>query len=222
MRQVSRLIVVLGVTILAAPLATATAAGPPTSQDAREQQQQLERAQENIDQGEPEKALEMIEDLLEANGNLWVAHYLKGMAHGQIGDENDALASFLAADERQPRVPDVYCMAGIAAFGVGDYETCWEQTILAHQAGRDMSKEILQLSEVADPPDDLAERINTPRVLLGPMNTSVPEHNSAMKSVLIQVQGELTVVQRQVQRAYVTRPTSASYGRSRSPTMSSS
>ena len=201
MRQVSRLIVVLGVTILAASVATATAAGPLTSQDAREQQQQLERAQENIDQGEPEKALEVIEDLLEVNDNLWVAHYLKGMAHGQMGDEKDALASFLDADERQPGVPDVYFMAGIAAFGVGDYETCWEQTILAHQSGRDMSKEILQLSEVADPPDDLEERINAPRVLLAPMNTSVTEHNSAMESALMQVQGELTVVQRQVQRA---------------------
>ena len=201
MKRIARHIVALGVAMVVASTATATATGPFKLQDAQQQQQLLKRAQEHIDKGEPEKALDVIEDLLEANDRLWVAHYLKGMAHGQMGDEKDALESFLAADEHQPGVADVYFMAGIAAFGVGDYDTCWEQTILAHQAGRDMSKEILQLSEVADPPDDLEERINAPRVLVGAMDTSVTEQNSAMESALLQIQGELAVVQQQVQRA---------------------
>ncbi len=169
--------------------------------DGRELQQQLKRAQEYIDQGEPAYALDLLEDVLKADDTLWTAHFLKGLAHGQMGDEKDALEAFLAADERQPGVPDVYFMAGIASFGVGDYETCWEQTILAHQAGRDMSKEIVQLREVADPPDDLAERINAPRVFVGPMDTTVTDRNASMESTLMQVRGELAVVQQQVAKA---------------------
>ena len=198
------LIVVLGVTILmvsAVYSIPASAASPAPQQPTQEQAQQLKRAQEYIDQGEPEYALEVLEEVLEANDALATAHYLKGMAHGQKGDEKDALASFMAADERQPGVANVYFMAGIASFGIGDYETCWEQTILAHQAGRDMSKEITQLREVADPPDDLEERINAPRVLVGPMDTSVTEQNGAMESALMQVRAELAIVQQQVARA---------------------
>jgi hypothetical protein len=169
--------------------------------DDRDVLQQLKRAQEHIDQGEPEFALDMLEDVLGSNAAPWTAHYLKGMVHGQMGDEKDALESFLAADALQPGVPDVYFMAGIAAVGIGDYETCWEQTILAHQAGRDMRKEIVQLRELADPPDDLEERINAPRVFVGPMDTTVTENNSSMESALLPVRGQLTIVQQQVAQA---------------------
>jgi hypothetical protein len=169
--------------------------------DGRDVLQQLKRGQEHIDQGEPEFALDMLEDVLGSNAAPWTAHYLKGMVHGQMGDEKDALESFLAADALQPGVPDVYFMAGIAAFGIGDYETCWEQTLLAHQAGRDMPKEIAQLREVADPPDDLEERINAPRVFVGPMDTTVTENNPSMESALLPVRGQLTIVQQQVAQA---------------------
>ncbi len=201
MSPVSKSIVTLGITILAASAAGAAVAGPLAQQDVQQLQQELKRAQELINAGEPKDALDVLEDLLEVNDRLWVAYYWKGMAHGQMGDEDDALVAFLAADERQPGVPEVYLMAGIAAFGVGDYETCWEMTILAHQAGQDMSKEIVQLKEVIDPPDDLEERLNAPRVMVGPMDTSVTEHNSAMEAVLMQIQGELIVVQQQVEKA---------------------
>ncbi len=204
MRRTSRLIVVLGATMLVVSTVYSipdSAAGPLPQQPTQEQQQQLKRAQEYIDQGEPEYALGVLEEVLEADDALWTAHYLMGMAQGQKGDEKDALASFMAADERQPGVPDVYFMAGIASFGIGDYETCWEQTILAHQAGRDMTKEIAQLREVADPPDDLEERINAPRVLVGPMDTTVTESNGSMESALMGVQKELAIVQRQIARA---------------------
>ena len=198
MRRASR---TLCITLVAAFLATSAGATPWALQDAQELQQQLKRAQEYIDQGEPEYALDLLEDVLGADDTMWTAHYLKGMAHGQQGDEKNALESFLAADERQPGMPDVYFMAGIASFGIGDYETCWEQTILAHQAGRDMRMEIEQLREVADPPDNLEERINAPRVLVGPMDTSVTEQNAAMESALMQVQGDLVIVQQVTARA---------------------
>ncbi len=192
---------VLGISVAAGFAMAGTASASGGRQDAQEQQQQLQRAQEYIDEGEPEYALDVLEKLIDADASLWTAHFLKGMAHGQMGDEKDALESFMAADERQPGVPDVYFMAGIASFGIGDYETCWEQTILAHQAGRDMSKEIEQLREVADPPDDLEERISAPRILVGPMDTSVTEQNASMESALMQVRAELAVIQQQVARA---------------------
>ncbi len=176
-------------------------AGAYQDADERELQQELKRAQEYINQGEPEYALDVLTDVLKADNTLWTAYYLKGIAHGQMGDEEDALDAFLAADARQPGVPDIYFMAGIASFGIGDYETCWEQTILAHQAGRDMSKEILQLREVAEPPNDLEERINAPRVFVGAMDTSVTEQNASIESAPMRVQNDLAVVQEQVAQA---------------------
>ena len=199
------LVTLSSVVMLALVLAVPAQAGQAGSE--RELQQQLKRAQEYIDQGEPEFALDVLEGVLKGDAAPWTAHFLKGMAHGQMGDEQDALEAFLAADAQQPGVPDVYFMAGIAAFGVGDYETCWEQTILAHQAGRDMRKEIVQLMEVAEPPDDLEVRINAPRIFVGPMNTSVTEQNSSMESALLQVRGELVIVQQQVAQALRESPT---------------
>lgn len=201
MNPVSRSIVTFGIAILPVSAAAAAAAGPLPQQDVQELQEQLKRVREYIDQGEPKEALDVLEDMIEDNDRLWVTYYWKGMAHGQMGDEADALEAFLAADERQPGVPEVYLMAGIAAFGVGDYDTCWEMTILAHQAGQDMSKEIVQLKEVIEPPEDLEERLNAPRVIVGPMDTSVTEHNSAMEAALMQIQGELIVVQQQIEKA---------------------
>ena len=204
MIQGSRNLLTLVVTVLAVSAVTVAAAagtGPLAQQDIQELQQQLKRAQEHINAGEPKDALEIIKDVLKANDRLWVAYYWKGMAHGQMGDEDDALEAFLAADERQPGVKDVYLMAGIAAFGVGDYETCWEMTILAHQAGQDMTKEIEQLKEVVNPPDDLEERLEAPRVMVGPMDLSVIEQNSAMESMIMQIHGELTVVQQEFEQA---------------------
>ncbi len=201
MRQGWTAVAILGISVAASSAMSFTASTSGAPQDAQEQRQKLQRAQQYIDEGEPEYALDVLEEVIDADAALWTAHFLKGMAHGQMGDEKDALESFMAADERQPGVPDVYFMAGIASFGIGDYETCWEQTILAHQAGRDMSKEIAQLREVADPPDDLQERINAPRVLVGPMDTRVTQQNASMESALMQVRGELAVVQEQVARA---------------------
>ncbi len=182
-------------------LAVAVPAPAQQDREVRALQQQIQRAQEYIDQGEPEYALDMLEDVLETDGTQWVAHYLKGMAYGQQGDEREALESFLAADEQHPGVPDVYFMAGIASFGIGDYETCWEQTILAHQAGRDMRKEIEQLREVSEPPDNLEERINAPRIFVGQLDTTVTEQNASMESALTRVQGELAVVPHQIAQA---------------------
>ncbi|HJO03863.1 MAG TPA: tetratricopeptide repeat protein [Acidobacteriota bacterium] len=201
MNPVSRSIASVVITIIAAFAAAPGIAGTLTQQKFQEQQQRLQRARDHIDQGEPREALDVLEDVIDEDDRLWVAYYLKGMAHGQMGDEDDALEAFLAADERQPGVAEVYLMAGIAAFGVGEYETCWEMTILAHQAGQDMSKEIEQLSEVIDPPDNLEERLNAPRVIVGPMDTRITENNSAMESVLMQIQGELAVVQQQFEKA---------------------
>ena len=178
---------------------------PALQEDVRAQEA-LQKAQLYIDAGEPREALEEIEKALDYDEGLWTAHFLKGMALGQMGDESEALESFLHAADLSPGTPDVHFWAGIAAFGIEDYDTCWEQTILAHLAGRDMSAEFEQLKEVSDPPDDWEARIRVPRVIVGQMDTSVTKSNSALATTLQLVQGELRVAQRMLAQELVVSP----------------
>ncbi len=165
------------------------------------EEQIVRRAQWHIEHDEPEFALRLLEGLLDENDDVWTAQFLRGMALGQLGEEKTALEAFLAADDLNPGVADVYVWAGIASFGIGDYETCWEQTILAHQAGRNMSLEIDQLKEVAEAPRDLAQRLNAPRAFLADMDTSVRDHDTSLDTALMLGQGELLIVQQQLGRA---------------------
>ncbi len=169
--------------------------------DALLQDQTIRRAQWHIDHNEAEAALQLLDATLEEEGNQWTAQFLKGMALGQLGDETGALEAFLAADDLNPGIADVYFWAGIASFGIGDYETCWEQTILAHQAGRNMTLEIEQLREVADPPRDLKERLAAPRAFVAEMDTSVGEHDAGLETALLLGRVELMTVQQQLAQA---------------------
>ncbi len=189
-------------------LAALAATLPPTpvaamaQEAARElQEQTIRRAQWHIQHDEADFALRLLEDLLNEDDEVWTAQFLRGMALGQLGKERGALEAFLLADDLNPGVADVYVWAGIASFGIGDYDTCWEQTIRAHQAGRNMSLEIEQLKEVADPPSDLARRLRAPRAFLAEMDTSVRQHNTGLDAALLLGQGELFTVQQQLGQA---------------------
>ena len=165
------------------------------------QDQMIRRAQWHIEHDEAEFALRLLEGALEDNRSLWTAQFLRGMALGQLGDEKGALDAFLTADDLNPGVADVYFWAGIASFGIGDYDTCWEQTILAHQAGRNMTLEIEQLKEVADPPRNLKERLSAPRAFVAEMNTAAREQDTGLDTALMLGQAELLIVQQQLGRA---------------------
>lgn len=186
---------------LASTLSPSSAAAGPQTTDAELQQQCIRRAQWHIDNDEPEFALRLLDGALEEDDSLWTAQFLRGMALGQLEDEKGALQAFLAADDLNPGVADIYFWAGIAAFGLGDYTTCWEQTIRAHQAGRNMSLEIEQLKEVADPPDDLKKRLRAPRAFVAEMDMSAREHDAGLDTALMLGQGELLAVQRQLRQA---------------------
>jgi tetratricopeptide (TPR) repeat protein len=186
---------------LAATLSPSSAAAGPQTTDAELQQQSIRRAQWHIDNDEPEFALRLLDGALEEDDSLWTAQFLRGMALGQLEDEKGALQAFLAADDLNPGVADIYFWAGIAAFGLGDYTTCWEQTIRAHQAGRNMSLEIEQLKEVADPPDDLKKRLRAPRAFVAEMDMPAREHDASLDTELMLGQGELLAVQRQLRQA---------------------
>ncbi len=186
---------------LAATVSPSAAGAAAQEVEAELQDQTIRRAQWHIDHDEAEFALRLLDSALQEDGGLWTAQFLKGMALGQLGDEKGALEAFLAADDLNPGVADIYFWAGIASFGLGDYDICWEQTILAHQAGRNMSLEIEQLKEVADPPRDLKERLKAPRAFVAEMDTSVREHDTGLDNALMLGQGELATVQQQLGQA---------------------
>jgi tetratricopeptide (TPR) repeat protein len=127
-------------------------------------QQAVQRASSLLQQNQAAEALEELDRAIEQDPSFAMAYYIRGMALGNLGREEEAQQAFLEAALYNPGWTEAHYYAALSSFRLGDYDTCWEQTILAHQAGKDLTAEIADLSNSAPPPDDLEARLNAPRV----------------------------------------------------------
>jgi tetratricopeptide (TPR) repeat protein len=151
------------VALLLAPAATGAVPPPGQTPDA---QRAVQRGASLLQQGQAEEALKELDKAIEEAPAYAMAHYVRGFALGQLGREQEAQKAFLEAALYNPGWTEAHSQAAIASFRLGDYDTCWEQTIMAHQAGMDMSAEIVDLSNASPPPGDLEARLNAPRVFV--------------------------------------------------------
>ncbi len=119
------------------------------------------------DNPDPDKALEELDKAIEADPTSAQAFYYRGMAFGQVQQLDRALEAFLRAAELSPGYTEAHVYACRLAWQFQDWDMAWEQAILAAQAGFDMSQAFAELRQVSDEPDDLAEQLRAPRVLLG-------------------------------------------------------
>jgi len=189
------LVIVSGLII--APAATGAVASGMQTPDA---QRAVQRASSLLQQGQAENALREVDRALEQDPSFAMAHYVRGMALGQLGREEDAQQAFLEAALYNPGWPEAHYYAALSSFRLGDYDTCWEQTILAHQAGRDLTAEIADLSNAAPPPDDLDARLNAPRVFVQEADISALQENRSAEQTLAFSQPYLHDLARQARR----------------------
>ncbi|MFQ5744962.1 MAG: tetratricopeptide repeat protein [Acidobacteriota bacterium] len=164
----------------------------PASADSKKAKKATQKAVKLIKDGKPEDALKQLDKAIEEDAEYWEAYYQRGRALGLLNRMEEARDSLLRAAELNPGHPHTHYLAWLAAFNAGDYETAWQQAILAHQAGTDMSDKFRQMAQRSAPPDDLEAQLEAPRIYV-----------AAITSDEVRVQAELP---------YNTNPNSASAG----------
>ncbi len=136
------------VAAISVPLAWASAA---QSQDTREH---LARASLMAQENRLPEALEELDAAIEAEPDLWEAHYQRGRTLGLMGQLDEAVSALLRAAALNPGAAHVHQLAAVAARGAGDNQTAWDQLILAYLAGGDVTAQIQRMASSGPPPDD--------------------------------------------------------------------
>jgi tetratricopeptide (TPR) repeat protein len=128
-------------------------------------------ARQLIDNRQFEAALQELDRALEEDENHASAHYLKGIALGNLGREREALDEFVLASELNPGWADAHRWAAVAALNTRNLDIAWDQAIKAHQAGVDMSQELSRLLTMERAPEDLDLQLDAARVFVMPLDT---------------------------------------------------
>jgi len=169
-------------------------------------QQAVQRASSLLQQDQVEAALEEVDRAIEQDPSFAMAHYIRGMALGKLGQDKEAQAAFLEAALYNPGWTEAHFWVAMSSFRLGDYDMCWEQSILAHQAGMDLTAEIAELRTVSEPPDDLEARLNAPRVYVQEADISALESNRGAEQALAFSQPYLHELARQARRGIQASP----------------
>lgn len=117
----------------------------------------------------------------------WQAFFYRGRAYGVLGRIEEAAADFLAAAQVGPGIGPVHQFVSISSEELGDFTTAWEHAIRAHQAGVDMLERFQVLRQTSPPvmhPPDLAERLEAPRLYVGPAVVPDPEAQAVIDATL--------------------------------------
>ncbi len=168
-----RTAIAVAVMFVIVALSPATPLAAPGAQGNAESLEHVQKAMALLmgEEPRPEKALEELDRAIAADVNNAGAYFYRGMAYGQLQRLPDALASFVLAAELAPGYADAHVWACRISFGLGDFDTSWEQAILAAQAGVDMSQAFIELRGQGGEPDDLERQLRAPRVALGGIDT---------------------------------------------------
>ena len=140
--------------------------------DLEKAQRLVNEALQLLQEQEPRDALERLEEAIAEEPEFAPAHYYTGMAFGQLQRHGDALEAFIRAGELDPGNGEAYRMATMSAYHARRFDDCWEQAILAAQAGVDMSQAFQELRNAAPPPDDIEARLAAPRVVVAEVDVS--------------------------------------------------
>lgn len=121
---------------------------------------------------------------LDADPFNWEAHYYRGRAFGVQGRIADARDEFLAAARLGPGYGPVHEFVAIASADLGDTDTAWEHAIRAQHAGYDMSQRFAALRALSPEPADLRQRLDVPRLYVGPAIIPDPEAQAVLEAAL--------------------------------------
>lgn len=121
---------------------------------------------------QPEKAVEELQKVVEADDTHAGAHYYLGMAYGQLQRFEEAERHFARAAELDPGNGQVYERACRAAWFAGNYEAAWQHCIAAAQAGRDMQGAFAELAKQMEGPEGYEESLDVPRLFVPALDIS--------------------------------------------------
>jgi tetratricopeptide (TPR) repeat protein len=141
-------------------------------QDTEEAVELTARATEMITEGRLSEALELLEKAVEADDTYWESYYQQGRILGMREDYLMARHVLLKASQLNPGHAHTHRLAWEASYRIGDYENAWDQAIRASLAGADMNQWFLEMYSKAEPPEDFEQRINAPRIYVGPVQIS--------------------------------------------------
>ena len=145
---------------------------PPTTAG---QENPVELMQQGIDKiagGDAEGGLRELQKAIEIEPRLAAAHYYAGQASAQLQRWDDAYAYFLAAADYAPGYGEAHMQACRVAYTLEKFDESWEHAILAAQAGIDMEAAFAGLEAKTGPRENLRQRLEAPRVLIGNIDTS--------------------------------------------------
>lgn len=148
-------------------VATATVARP---QEQSEEMQIVRTAEQLVQQQKPDEALAELQKIFDKTDKFAPAYFVAGLAYAAKSQDQEAFNSFLKATEYQPGWGDAHRQASFYAARLGDLETSWDQAIMAHQAGTDMSDAFEGLQTMGPAPEDFEARLAAYRVFVAPMN----------------------------------------------------
>ena len=157
--------------ILALTLAALPAIAAP-QQDTEKAIELTDRAAEMIKEGRLSEALDLLEQAVEADDTYWQSYYQQGRIFGMNEDFLMARHVLLQASQLNPGHAHTHRLAWEAAYRIGDYENAWDQAIRASLAGTDVNQWFLEMYGKSEPPEDFEQRINAPRVYVGPLQIS--------------------------------------------------
>ncbi len=159
---------------LTAAVCAATIAGPGLVTSAFAQASATEQAgaaRQLIAERHFERALQQLDAIIQQDPTYAPAHYLRGMALGNLGREREAVEAFIAAADLNPGWGEAHRLATIAAINTGNLPVAWEQAIKAYQSGSDISESLSRLLAMERAPSDLDTRLTAARIYVMPLNT---------------------------------------------------
>ena len=133
--------------------------------------EQIEKARQLIAGRQFEEALQDLDAFLQSNGVSAPAHYLRGIALGNLGRERQALDAFVRATDIDPGWDEAHRLAAIAAINTRNLAVAWDHAIKAYQAGADISDSLNRLLAMERAPADLDAQLSAARIFVAPLNT---------------------------------------------------
>ncbi len=152
--------------VLVLALAVVTSA-PVAAMEQETPQDLLQKGVDELEKGNPEKALREIRKAIEEAPSYPAAHFYAGVALAQMRKFEDAFDYFLVAADLSPGYGEAHRMACRVAYDLGKFDDSWEQAILASQAGIDMSQAFVGLEQQKAPPADFQQRLQAPGIVIG-------------------------------------------------------
>jgi VWFA-related protein len=147
-----------------------------------------------IARGEPAEALVELNLALQSDPDSWEAHYQLGNVHLRRGNWQEAQQTLLKAASLRPGWGEVHRLASRASLHLKDYAEAWEQAIRAHQAGIDMSNDLLMLRWETGEPPGLEARLSAPTIYIDSGRLIDPIERFVMQRVSRSLARELAQV----------------------------